>query len=70
MFWFLAKNIAQSLGYSNANDAKIKHVLEKYRKTYPRVSRDRVRHHIFISEPGFYELIFKSKLPIGEKFRD
>ena len=66
----MAKNIAQSLGYINNNDAIIKYVSEKYQKPYPRVSRGQGRHQIFISEPGFYELIFKSKLPIAEKFRD
>ena len=68
--WFMAKDIAQTLGDSNTNDAIIKHVSEKYQKTYPRVSRGQVRHQTFISEPGFYELIFKSKLPIAGKFRD
>ena len=43
---------------------------EKYQKTYPRVSRGQGRHQISKSEPGFYELIFKSKLLIAEKFRD
>ena len=71
MFDFLAKNIGQSLGYINTNDAIIKYVSEKkYQKTYLRVLRGQGRHQIFISEPGFYELIFKSKLPIAEKFRD
>ena len=70
MFDFWLK-ISLSLGYINTNDAIIKNVSEKkYQKTYPRVSRGQGRHQIFISEPGFYELIFKSKLPIAEKFRD
>ena len=70
MFDFWLK-ISLSLGYINTNDAIIKYVSEKkYQKTYPRVSRGQVRHQIFISKPGFYELIFKSKLPIAEKFRD
>ena len=30
--WFMAKDIAQTLGYSNTNDAIIKHVSEKYQK--------------------------------------
>lgn len=38
-------------------------------QNYP-VKRRGIPKAISITEPGFYELVFKSKLPIAEKFRD
>ena len=40
------------------------------KKSYPLVSRGQVRHQYFISEPGFYYLVFSSKLPAAKKFQD
>ena len=34
------------------------------------VNRDPLAEAVFIWEPGLYELVFKSKLPIAENFRD
>ena len=68
--WFKGKEIAQILGYVDTDDATRRHASEKYKKTYPGVSPGQIRYHLFVSEPGFYELVFKSKLPIAEKFQD
>lgn len=38
--WFKVKEIAQILGYVDTDDAIRRHASEKYKKTYPGVSRD------------------------------
>lgn len=73
--WFKAKEVAQILGYKNTDDAVKRHVSENHKKSflsYPRESRGQVqgRWVIFIDEAGFYELVFKSKLPSAKIFRE
>ena len=71
--WFGGKDVAQILGYFITDDALRRHVSDKYKKearqNYP-VKRRGILEAILITEPGFYELVFKSKLPIAEKLRD
>lgn len=43
---------------------------EKYKKSYPTNMGGQVRHQFFTSEPGFYSLVFTSKLEAAKKFRD
>ena len=54
--WFRGKEIAEILGYVKTDQAIRIHVDERYKKSYPLVSRGQVRHQYFISEPGFYYL--------------
>ena len=74
--WFKAKQVAQILDYKNTDDAVKRHVSENHKKTFllscPRESRGQVqgRWLIFIDEPGFYELVFKSRLPAAKIFRE
>ena len=68
--WFKGKDIAQILVYSDTNQAIRWHVDEKYKKSYPVVSTGQVRYQYFISEPGFYSLVFGSKLLTAKKFQD
>lgn len=44
--------------------------MEKYKSKQGVANRDPLAKAIFISEPGFYQLIFKSTLPLAEKFQD
>ena len=44
--------------------------LKKYKIKQGVTNCDPPAEAVFISESGFYELVFKSKLPIAEKFRD
>ena len=120
--WFLGKDVANILGYSNTKEALKRHVLEENkmiqfmrlncrgRETRPQqneirgretgrqqnntkvkcyrpetgrqqsksvgvVKRDlnkndtRGKYYTFINEPGFYELVFGSKLEFAKKFR-
>ena len=77
--WFKAKEVAQILKYKNTDDAIKRHVSENHKRTFlfccPRESRGqqidtRGKYCLFIDEPGFYELVFKSKLPATKMFRE
>ena len=71
--WFKRKEVAKILGYHDADDALRRHVSDKYKKEAPQnypVKRRGTPKAIFITELGFYEPVFMSKLPIAVKFRD
>ena len=68
--WFGGKDIAKILGYSDTDKAIRNHFDVKYKKSYPAVSAGQVIYRYFISEPGFYSLVFSSKLPVAKKFQD
>ena len=74
--WFKAKEVAKILGYQDTNQAIRKHVSENHKRTFnlsqPVESTGQVqgRWIIFIDEPGFYELVFKSRLPSAKMFRE
>ena len=68
--WFQAKQVAQILGYKNTVDAIKRHVSEtnKIKKVHPRETRG-CTFTFYINEPGFYELVFRSRLPAAKMFR-
>ena len=74
--WFQAKQVAQILGYKNTEHAIKRHVSENHKKTFllscPPETGGQVqgRWIIFIDEAGFYELVFKSRLPSSRIFRE
>ena len=74
--WFKAKEVAQILGYKNTEHAIKRHVSENHKKTFllscPPETGGQVqgRWIIFIGEPGFYELVFRSRLPSAKMFRE
>ena len=91
--WFIGKDVAEILGYSNTKEKLKRHVSEenkmihfmrlncKGRVSRPqqneiegRVSRPqqndtRGKYYTILNEPGFYELVFGSKLEFAKKFR-
>ena len=69
--FFKAKEVAQILGYKNTEDAIKRHVSEnnKIKKVQHRETRG-CTFTFYINEPGFYELVFKSKLPAAKLFRE
>lgn len=69
--FFKAKEVAQILGYKNTEDAIKRHVSEnnKIKKVQHRETRG-CTFTFYINEPGFYELVFKSRLPAAKIFRD
>ena len=76
--WFRGKDVAEILGYSKPRNAIERHVSNNHKmlKLYrgPETGRQqndtRGKYCIFIDEPGFYELVFSSKLEAAKKFRD
>ena len=73
--WFLAREIAEDLGYTKARDAVQKHIRERHRKKlHELVDTTGLSHNertsIFVTEPGVYALIMKSTLPRAEAFQD
>ena len=69
--WFKGKEVAQNLGYKKTRNAIEKHVSKKYKKEAPiQGPLGGEQNCIIINEPGFYELVFKSKLPTAIFFRE
>ncbi|MFR5610394.1 MAG: Bro-N domain-containing protein [[Clostridium] innocuum] len=74
--WFVGKDIAIVLGYSNTNDALSKHVDDEDKMMgsqnatpYIIDSKGRKQYPTFINESGLYALIFGSKLPRAKEFK-
>ena len=69
--WFKANEVAQILGYKKTRNAIEKHVSKKYKKEAPfQGPLGGEQKCIIISEAGFYELVFKSRLPAAKMFRE
>ncbi len=71
--WFKGKSVCDVLGYTNSKKAILDHIREKHKKSLsgirgneslPPIKGD--PQTIFISEPGLYSLIMKSKMPHAE----
>lgn len=67
--WFVGKDVAEALGYSNTNDALIRHVDEEDKLTSRITMAGQGRDVIVINESGLYSLIFASKLPSAKEFK-
>ena len=69
--WFKAKEVAQILGYQKPRNAVDKHVSKKYKKEAPiQGPLGGEQKCVIINESGFYELVFKSRLPAAKMFRE
>lgn len=81
--WFCGKDVCKILGYRNPNDALTRHVQEKHkgklqdfrvRDSRTLLHQQNVSHYdlssIYISEPGLYSLVMRSKVPFAQKFQD
>ncbi|QBQ01672.1 bro-a [Hyphantria cunea granulovirus] len=83
-FMYSGHSIAKFLGYKNSRDAICKHVKPQWKITWEGVAnRDALvtsspvvelpvnfqPNTVFISEPGVYALIMRSKLPAAEEFQ-
>ena len=69
--WFQAKQVAIILGYKKKTEDAIKrHVSEsnKIKKVHPRETQG-CTFTFYINEAGFYELVFRSRLPAAKMFR-
>lgn len=66
--WFVAKDVAELLGYSNTSKAVNSHC--KAIQTCPTEMGGQVRHMQIIPERDVYRLIMRSKLPEAEQFEE
>lgn len=69
--WFVGKDLANVLGYSNTRKALIDHVEDEDKKdgVTIRDSMGRSQLAVVINESGMYSLILSSKLPSAKKFK-
>lgn len=69
--WFVGKDVATALGYSNASDALGKHVDREDKDVI--ANRDNAgrknKPAVIINESGLYSLIMSSKLKTAKKFK-
>lgn len=67
--WFVGKDVAEILGYTNPQKALRDHVDEEDKLTERIVQSGQRREMILINESGLYSLILSSKLPTAKKFK-
>ena len=67
--WFVAKDVADVLGYNNTSKAIQMHVDEDEKADLPIWDGRQNRNQKVINESGLYSLILSSKLPNAKKFK-
>ena len=67
--YFVGKDVADILGYSNTRDALSKHIDDEDKLTSQIATAGQNRNVIVINESGLYSLILSSKLPTAKKFK-
>lgn len=67
--WFIGKEVASILGYSNVRDALSKHVDDEDKGVAKRDTPGGAQKMTIINESGLYSLILSSKLPTAKKFK-
>lgn len=68
--WFVGKDVAQILGYSNPRDALSKHVDDEDKNSVAiRDGNKGNPNQTVINESGVYALVFSSKLPSAIRFK-
>lgn len=67
--WFVGKDIAMALGYSNTRDAILKHVHDDDRGVAKCDTPSGKQDMTVINESGLYALIFGSKLESAKRFK-
>lgn len=68
--WFVGKDVAEVLGYSNTMKAIRDHVKDNHKLAERIVLSGQTREAILIDEAGVYSLIMRSKLPTAERFQE
>lgn len=73
--WFVGKDVAVALGYSDTTQAIRKNISDEDKMTRPGDapsiidSFGRTQHPVWINESGLYSLILSSKLPSAKEFK-
>ena len=68
--WFVGKDVAVALDYSNPRDALLKHVPDKFKRGSQIATPWGVQNMTLINEAGMYRLVLRSRLPAAEEFTD
>lgn len=68
--YFIAKDVAKTLQYSNTANAVNAHVPDKYKGVTDLMTPGGKQSFVIISEAGLYKLVFNSKMPQAEEFTD
>ena len=67
--WFVGKDVAEVLGYSNTRDALDRHVDAEDRRVSGITTSGGLQNMAVINESGLYSLILSSKLPTAKEFK-
>lgn len=67
--WFVGKDVAEILGYSNTKDAIAKHVDDEDKLGAQIATSGKNRNMTIINEGGLYSLILSSKMPKAKEFK-
>ena len=67
--WFVGKEVAEKLGYSNTRDALLRHVDEEDKDTVVIPDGIGNPNQTIINESGLYSLVLSSKLESARKFK-
>lgn len=67
--YFVGKDVAQALGYSNQRDALARHVDDEDKGVVKRDTPGGVQDVVTINESGLYSLVLSSKLPSAKRFK-
>lgn len=67
--WFVGKDVAEVLGYSNVRDALRKHVDEEDKGVAFCDTPGGIQSMSIINESGLYSLVLSSKLPSAKEFK-
>ena len=67
--WFLGKDVAKILGYSDTNQAIRKHVDEEDKYKGAVETTGGLQQSFYVNESGFYSLLLSSKLETAKKFK-
>lgn len=67
--WFVGKDVAETLGYTDTNQAIRKHVDDEDKLSRRFDGSGQGREMVIINESGLYCLVLSSKLPSAKKFK-
>ncbi|WP_278898500.1 BRO family protein [Roseburia hominis] len=67
--WFVGKDVAEALGYSNSRKALSDHVDKEDKGVTKRDTLGGTQEMTIINESGLYSLVLSSKLPTAKKFK-
>lgn len=67
--WFVGKDVATSLGYSNARDALVKHVEAEDKGVAKCDTLGGKQDLVIVNESGLYSLIFGSRMENARRFK-